>query len=526
MDPKPTMSRRRKLGLSALVLALLATVPVLGAVAVGGDPTDPVRQTALPCDEIPAVSTPARAQRNIVHVANRCGFVGTDVELQSRRDASGKVRDYAFVGTMGEGFKIWDVTNPAQPKRAGGYQDAGWQNDIQVRGNIAVSTFDGVSGEPSSASTCLKTKYPTSRDQGVDVYRLLYNKATAKFKVELEDCIANPPGGAHNSTLHPSGNWLAISNPSSDWAVDVIDLRNLTTSGPVLRYRFIDGSRVNADRCPPPLWPNAECVVMKTASGADTNGEWRPHDLHFSRSGNRMYVAAINSTFIVNSSRALQGQLPTLSVIPNVSEPEGGEPARNISISHQADVTPDGKILVIGDEKGGGVSETGCNAAENGLEGGLHFWALDHIRGVARSRDATHRNPKKLGVYFNPNPEPLPVDTVGGKYTRACTVHVFRIGGNGTASPGAVAGGYDGVARLSNRQLVTGWYGAGVWHVGFQARPSNNDDIAEHPLSTWGNTHGWNVQFGAETWSAKSYKGGWIYAGDMLRGFDVYRLTR
>ena len=28
---------------------------------------------------------------------------------------------------------------------------------------------------------------------------------------------------------------------------------------------------------------------------------------------------------------------------------------------------------------------------------------------------------------------------------------------------------------------------------------------------------------GADTWSAKEYKG-YVYAGDMLRGFDVYRL--
>ncbi|HEX2504793.1 MAG TPA: hypothetical protein VHK22_01175 [Gaiellaceae bacterium] len=408
---------------------------MLGAVAGDADPTDPARNQALPCDAIPAANTPARAQRNIVHVANRCGFVGTDVELQSRTDAAGKVRDYAFVGTMGEGFKIWDVIDPWQPTQAGGCRDPGWQNDIQVRGNVAVSTFDGVSGEPSSASTCLKTKYPTGKDQGVDIYRLEYDRATGDFHVALEDCLANPPGGAHNSTLHPAGQWLAISNPSSDWAVDVVDLRSFSTSGPVLRYRFIDGSRDTADRCPPPEWPNAKCVVMRTPSGAETNGEWRPHDVHFSADGKRMYVAAINSTFVVDSSKALSGQLRTLSIIPNVSEPAGGDPSRNISISHQSDVTPDGKILVIGDEKGGGLQETGCHTGENGLQGGLHFWALAPISGVASTRNASHTNPKTLGVYFNPNPEALPVDPVGGSLLRGCTVHVFRIGGNGTASP-------------------------------------------------------------------------------------------
>ncbi|MDQ3481122.1 MAG: DUF11 domain-containing protein, partial [Actinomycetota bacterium] len=45
--------------------------------------------------------------------------------------------------------------------------------------------------------------------------------------------------------------------------------------------------------------------------------------------------------------------------------------------------------------------------------------------------------------------------------------------------------------------------------------------IAEDSRTTRGNTLGWNVQPGADTWSAKEYKGA-IYAGDIARGFDVY----
>ena len=47
------------------------------------------------------------------------------------------------------------------------------------------------------------------------------------------------------------------------------------------------------------------------------------------------------------------------------------------------------------------------------------------------------------------------------------------------------------------------------------------DGVVESPFTTWGNTLGWNVMPGAETWSAKEYKG-FVYAGDMARGFDVY----
>jgi hypothetical protein len=107
---------------------------------------------------------------------------------------------------------------------------------------------------------------------------------------------------------------------------------------------------------------------------------------------------------------------------------------------------------------------------------------------------------------------------------RGCTIHVFRIGGNGTASPGPIAAGYDGVSSLSNRTLTAAHYGAGVWQIDFSGTPSSVDGIPEDPRTTWGNTLGWNVMPGADTWSGKEYKGS-IYAGDIVRGFDVYRFT-
>ena len=108
-----------------------------------------------------------------------------------------------------------------------------------------------------------------------------------------------------------------------------------------------------------------------------------------------------------------------------------------------------------------------------------------------------------------------------GRLERACTIHVFRLGGNGTASPGSIQKGYDGVSSLPRRQAVSAHYGAGVWHIDFSRARSDVDGVVESPFTTWGNTLGWNVMPGAETWSAKEYKG-FVYAGDMARGFDVY----
>jgi hypothetical protein len=111
-----------------------------------------------------------------------------------------------------------------------------------------------------------------------------------------------------------------------------------------------------------------------------------------------------------------------------------------------------------------------------------------------------------------------------GRTERACTIHIFRNGGTGSVSPGPIAPGFDGVSGLGKRELVVAHYGAGVWSLDFSRAPSSADGIAEDPRTDWGNTRGWNVMPGAETWSAKEYKG-YVYTGDMGRGFDVYALT-
>src|SRR4051812_1016416 len=332
------MTKPKRIALVALVVGLLASVPVIAALAYDPDATDPARNVALPCE---AVSTPglvARASKDIVHVANVCGFVGTDVELQSRSDITGKVHDYAFVGTMGAGPRIYDVSDPTRPKHVGGYTDSGWENDIQVGGNVIVSTFDGVDGEDSNASTCLKTRYPDASGQGVDIYRLDFNEATASFEVNLLTCIANPPGGAHNATLHNGGDWLGISNCCSDWAIDVVDLRNVAAGDAVHRYRFVDESHATADRCP--AGASFKCVVMRRPDGSSASGLWRPHDIFFSRDGKTMYVAAINSTWIVDVSQVLAGKMKTIAIIPN-EVADGVRDINDISISHQADTTSD-----------------------------------------------------------------------------------------------------------------------------------------------------------------------------------------
>jgi hypothetical protein len=196
--------------LIAILVALVLVAAAPAALFGQEDPAvsaDPAHNTPLPCEALATPGLVPRSARNISHLANVCGFVGTDVEFQSRTDASGTVRDYAFLGTMGAGLRIFDITNPARPFIVGGYADPGWQNDVQVRGDTAVVSFDPVVVGPH-VSACLRTKQPTGVQQGgVDVVRLAYDPQTGRFTTSLLDCyvVQTPGNGAHNSTLHPSG---------------------------------------------------------------------------------------------------------------------------------------------------------------------------------------------------------------------------------------------------------------------------------------------------------------------------------
>ena len=482
--------------LAAVQLALQTTAPIPEGDRTG-EPLDPAHNVPIPCELISSAGNVPRSAKNLVHVANVCEFAGTDLEFQSRTDADGNVHDYAFVGTMGAGTRIFDVTDPALPRFVGGYADPGWQNDVSVFGDTLVLAFDPLGG-PIHLSDCLKAKNPTSTRGGVDVVNLRFDpvlaalKAPLTFQTERIGCYLNQGGGAHTITIHPSGQWLSV-NTSSGNAIEVVDLRSNALS-------------------------LARTIPSSVAHSA--------HDVFFSRDGNTMYSAGLGSTRIVDVSDIFNRDATLIANISNNPSAAQGADGHVIQLSHQSDTTSDGRVLIVTDEKGGGLSQTSCNTTPTGNNiGGASFWALQSIAGVAKSSGATVTSPLKMGTWIYPNPglsiDPLDQVLAGlGRTERACTIHVFRAGGNAgmaPATPGVGVDGFDGVSRLPVNEIVSAHYGAGVWHIDVMAAPGQFDDSR----TTWGRTLGWNVMPGAETWSAKEYKGH-IYAGDMTRGFDVY----
>ena len=506
--------KARRAALVILLLGAFVALPALAQTAEP-DPLDPAHGLSLPCEALSTLGLVPRSAKNIAHVANVCGFVGTDIEFQSRTADDG-LHDYAFVGSMGSGLQIFDITNPARPLEAGGYYDPGWEDDIQVWGDLAVIGVDPVEVTPKT-SACL-AQY-SAVDGGIDILRLTFDRTTARFTTSLVGCVPNlAGGGAHNAQIHPSGQWVAMMNPRADGSIDIVDLRN----GQMRHtYRFVQSGSLTSASCP-------TAGVTFTCVSIGRGGNWSPHDLHFSRDGRTAYTADVgDDTVIVDVSNVLNGRMPIIGIAPN--RIDAVDNPNNVSISHQSDITPDGKLLVVTDERGGGLTQTACNGNANGIIGGAHFWAIAPITGRPETANASPANPVKLGIWVNPNPGLLvdalePALATIGRAERACTIHVFRIGGNGSLSPGEAYPGIDGVSRLPGRQLTTAHYGSGVWWLDFSGAASSVDGIAEDARSTWGNTRGWNVMPGADTWSAKEYKG-YVYASDMTRGFDVYSFT-
>ena len=186
-----------------------------------------------------------------------------------------------------------------------------------------------------------------------------------------------------------------------------------------------------------------------------------PHDISFSPDGLRAYVASENNYQIYNTA---DPKAPVLvSQIPN-----------NGTYAHGFDPTPDRKIAVGTNESLalGGFFAGGTTVCPGE---GLTFY---NVEGTNES------NPRPLG-YFLANVQGRAPDN------RACTGHVGKMG---------------------NKALVTGWYIGGVRVVDF-TNPSQ-------PVEA-----GVAVMPGAEVWAAKFYKGPYVYAADMRRGFDVFRWT-
>jgi len=278
------------------------------------------------------------SKKNMEWVFNNPQAVGGDIEFYEELQSDGSVSRYALTTSMGNGFNIYDITDPELPLIAGSFVDPGvnWQGDLQVnpRRKIAVLATQGSIGF-------------TVGHGGSD--GLAFVDISDVSSPTLLGVVNGLAGAAHNSTI--------------------IDDQTIYTTGAA---RMVDYSDPAAPKDLGGI-SDAEAGVNMCGGHDITVDPNRPHIVYNACGGGRR-------TEIWNVTDPRSPKF--ISVIPN-SVP---------SIAHQADPNLDSSLLFVTHEQGGG---TGADAPPSG---GIHIWDISgkYIEG------ASLEEPKKVGFWVAP----------------------------------------------------------------------------------------------------------------------------
>ncbi len=362
---------------------------------------------------IAVAQAPPSASEGFEIVATIEGSNGTDLEFTSReltvwKNPAGELielavpatRHFAIVGNQAEGANIVDITVPEEPYVVSQIPCSISQGDPQVSPDGMIAAIGGQGGGDCSYI-------------GPDGEELPYRSGSAL--VDLSDIYkpvvignaANPSGGSHNNTIHPSGDYLFISSSSIGQTtnIPIFDITDPANPVEVSRYTDLGSS---------------------------------PHDIRFNADGTRAYLAAVTDIKILDTSDPENPSLIAIFAAP-------GE-----SIVHDTLVSPDGQFLFVGDEAGGGLTYP-CPG------GAIHTFDI--------SNEAA---PVYLGqTYAGVGPVTnRGYDEATGGAVESCTSHVMELNPNGTSLTIAWYGGgtrvFDFTSLTQGPTPATGWGENGV----------------------------------------------------------------
>ena len=287
---------------------------------------------------------------------------GTDVETVTIAG-----RDYAFSGTYRNGLQVVDITDATKPALVATYDCKVQQGDVQVfaQGDRFYVAYAVDNGYTNTLSACYTDAGATKPDPGtiiVDVTDPAAPKSVSFIKVNR---------GTHNTTVHPSGQYLYNSNSEgTKGGIEIISLADITR--PVI---------VNTMPLP---------------------GKEDSHDITFNADGTRAYSAALDHTAILDTT-----DVAAPKVLGFIEDP-------TITLHHQADpvTVGDRTFVIINDELNGAGGNEYCPG------GGLHVYEVTGALELA---------PKKVGAFFAPDVTAAQGSRGGLATTVTCTAHVFRI---------------------------------------------------------------------------------------------------
>lgn len=375
--------------------------------------------------------------------------------------------DLAFWGKLAyagnyEGFRVIDIAEPESPVVLSDFACRGAQHDVSVWNNLLFLSVDAALTGPECGSTPVPGT--STGWEGIRIFDVSNPAQPTYVTAVATDC------GSHTHTLVPD-----VANGRVLLYVSSYPASNLGTSpfGNSCARLNPDGSqghsRISVVEVPLDAPATASVVSKPAFEIVDRGGipGFRGcHDITVFTSIKRAAAACLSEGQIWDISDPVN---PT--TIARVHNP-------NIDIWHSAAFTWDGKVVLFGDEAGGGGAPR-CRTTDPATLGAMWFYDLGSLDNLDGTTAEAPLGSFKIGR----------AQDAGN-----CTTHNFN------------------VLQIQGRYVAVSAYYAGGTSVIDFTNPANAYEAA------YFDPHG------ANTWSSYWYNG-FIYTNDTGRGFDVMLLS-
>jgi hypothetical protein len=444
------MWRSRVLAVAAAALAV-AVAPVTSAFAHPDDDDHPGVYIPSPEGNSDNMRLLGSAPRTGTGAANP--YRNSDLAFWGRTAVAGNY----------EGFRTIDISDPKSPRVLSDFTCLGSQHDVSVWGGLLFMSVD----TPLTGPQCGSTPVPATENgwEGIRIFDIRDPAHPAFVGGVATDC------GSHTHTLVPDplrGRVLLYvsSYPASRFGP--------TPYGTTCDRLLADGSqghsRISVVQVPI-FRPAAASVISKPSfeltDFGGTPGFRGCHDIQVFMEIKRAAAACLSEGQIWDISDAANPR-----TIARLHNP-------NIDIWHSAAFTWDGRIVLFGDEAGGGTSPR-CRTADPATLGAMWFYDLRSLT----ANDATTVQPA-VGSFKTTR--------IQGDEAN-CTTHNFNL-----------------IPVRGRYVAVSAYYAAGTAVIDFT-------DPARAYEAGFFDPHG------ANTWSSYWYNG-FIYTNDSGRGFDTMLLS-
>ena len=459
----------RDAGQAARNIELVATLPKPDAFfdpnAPAGVPTPPEQPAGTPAPE----STPEQAAAN----AARLNFANSDLAFKD---------NLAFIGSF-QGFNIYDIESPRKPRLVASIVCPGGQGDVSIHGNLLITSVEQTRGRIDCGVQGVQGPVSGERMRGIRIFDISTLSAPRQVAV-VQTCrgshthtLVVDPDDRANIYIYGSGTGAVRSaeelaecsgkDPKEDpnTALFSIDVIQIPLAAPE-RARIVNRPRIFAD----------------PATGA-ISGLWQGGNHGPGTQTTRLTNQCHDITVFPDKGLAA-GACSGNGILLDISDPVNPVRLDHVvdkafAYWHSATFNNDGTKVIFTDEWGGGTRPR-CRATDPPT------WGADAVFEIV---DGTLR----FGGYYK---LPAPQSEIEN-----CVAH------NGSIIP------------VPGRDImVQAWYQGGLSVFDF-TDPANPVEIAffdRGPVS--------DTLMTAGHWSTYWYNG-YIYATEIARGLDIFRLT-